>query len=137
MPTQKLNLRWLNRTFNLDEWNIIESAWNQLVDDKKVKIGEDSDIVKNFKLLLSRLQLIDDGFKRNMEEGFPSDCKKYKQMNYFVRKHSNPKGKTPKPSSQESQKKICTQSDESMLFVDDASSIQQSGIQSVFLSSPD
>ena len=76
MPTQKLNLRWLNRTFNFDEWNIIESAWNQLVDDKKVKIGEDSDIAKNYKLLLSRLQLIDDGFKRNMEEGFPSDCKK-------------------------------------------------------------
>ena len=66
MQNKKLELRWIHRELNRDEWIIIEAAWDQLLEEKKVKIGEESDIATNFNCLLKRMKNIDDGFERNM-----------------------------------------------------------------------
>ena len=88
MSKKQTRPRWLDRKFNADEWDIIRSAWGQLLEDGKIQIGQKSLATKNYNDLCSWLQLIDDGFRKNMANGLPSDSKKYKQLHYFIEKHT-------------------------------------------------
>ena len=78
MPTKQTVSRWASIKFTSDEMSLIQCTWLQLVDERKVKVDQKLETTNNFHTLCSRLQLVNNKFKKEMEAGLPSESKKYK-----------------------------------------------------------
>ena len=118
MPTNKPKLRWSQYKFSDDEWELIEIAWDDLLSLDQVKIGFDAKVGRNVQLLCNRLKTLDDKWMKWLEQDLPSTSKKYKQLNYFVARMTNPKRSPPKISSQETHLLLNSEEDEKSLFGD-------------------
>jgi len=130
--------KWARNKMTKDEKYFVVMTWNELVDERKVKINGEQEIHNNFQILCSRLQLTDDGFRKGIAEGMPSNSKKYKQLHYLVTKYTNPKPSSPvKPNTPKGKGPTFSQEDEMKLFGQESPEVHHSGFTSSFFSTPD
>ena len=90
MKKKNTNNLWTGIKFSKEEWILIKSTWNSLVDSGKVIIGDNKYSTDNLHILLKALKVSESSIAKNLLSGFPAGTKKYKAINDFVRRNTAP-----------------------------------------------